>query len=99
MAGSKITLATGSKMTGDFRTAHPNVTKAVYYTADVYEDLLAQEDCVGIRIYNALDANGVITNVLVGVDRDGNDLINGSIYDLGGKCPGGSCSNNNSLNS
>lgn len=87
MAGSKITLATGSKMTGDFRTAHPNVTKAVYYTADVYEDLLAQEDCVGIRIYNALDANGVITNVLVGVDRFGNDLYQGSIYDFGDKTP------------
>ena len=83
MAGSEITLAEGSVMTAEFRKDYPNATKAVYYTADVYEDLLAQTGCVGIRIYNAINEDGKLTNVLVGVDRDGNDLYTGKVYDNG----------------
>lgn len=98
MAGSIITLQEGSDMTAEFRKNFPNATKAVYYTADVYEDLLAQAGCVGIRIYNAINEDNKLTNVLVGVDRDGNDLVNGKIYDLGTLCPTG-CPVNNSLNS
>ena len=87
MAGSIITLAAGSKMTKSFRTNYPNATKAVYYTADVYEDLLAQTGCVGIRIYNAINEDGKLTNVMVGVDKDGNDLYTGKVYDSGGLTP------------
>ncbi len=87
MAGSIISLADGSKMTADFRKKFPNETKAVYYSADVYNDLLAQEGCVGIRIYNALDSDRKMTNVLVGVDQDGNDLYQGRIYDSGDRTP------------
>jgi hypothetical protein len=98
MAGSKITLAEGATMTAEFRRVHPTLTKAVYYAADVYEDILAQEGCVGIRIYHAKDANGKLTNVLVGVYKDGNDLYQGSVYNKGGLCPT-ACSSVNSLNS
>lgn len=98
MAGSIITLAAGSKMTKSFRTNYPNATKAVYYTSDVYEDLLAQTGCVGIRIYNALDDDDNLTNVLVGVDKDGNDMTSGKVYDRALRCPN-YCSSLNSLNS
>jgi hypothetical protein len=98
MAGSIITLAAGSKMTKSFRTNYPNATKAVYYTADVYEDLLAQTGCVGIRIYNAINEDGKLTNVMVGVDRFGNDMTTGKVYDMGSLCPT-VCSSNNALNS
>ena len=98
MAGSIITLAEGSEMTAEFRKAHPNATKAVYYTADVYEDILAQTGCVGIRIYKAINEDGKLTNVLVGVDKDGNDMITGKIYDDGLRCPT-VCSIANTLNS
>lgn len=98
MAGSIITLADGSKMTADFRKKFPNETKAVYYSADVYTDLLAQEGCVGIRIYNALDSDRKMTNVLVGVDQDGNDLYQSKVYNKGGLCPP-LCSTKNPLNS
>jgi hypothetical protein len=87
MAGSMISLADGSIMTADFRTKFPNETKAVYYSLDVYTGLLSQEGCVGIRIYNALDANGDMTNVLVGVDEHGNDLYSGRVYDFGDRTP------------
>lgn len=89
MAGSIISLADGSAMTASFRRKFPNETNAVYYSSNVYNDLLAQEGCVGIRIYNALDAEGKMTNVLVGVDDHGNDLYEGKLYDSGYKTPPG----------
>jgi hypothetical protein len=87
MAGSIITLADGSTMTADFREKFPNETKAVYYSSSVFSDLMAQEGCVGIRIYNALDAEDNMTNVLVGVDEHGNDLYQGKVYNRGTLCP------------
>ena len=87
MAGSIISLADGSTMTADFRERFPSETKAVYYSSNVYNDLMDQEGCVGIRIYNALDANGNMTNVLVGVDEHGNDLFKGIVYDSGDRTP------------
>ena len=94
MAGSIITLTTASGMTGNFRRNYPNATKAVYYTNDVYNDIMSQTGCVGIRIYNAVDANGNLTNVLVGVDAKGNDMYNGKIYDLGDRTPPAPVSSN-----
>lgn len=98
MAGSIITLADGSTMTASFRKSYPNATKAVMYSDTVYKDILSQTGCVGIRIYNAIDASGNMTNVLVGVDAKGNDLYNGKVYDSGILCPTG-CSTINPLNS
>ncbi len=98
MAGSIITLADASKMTATFRKNYPNATKGVMYSDNVFTDILAQRGCVGIRIYNGIDANGVLTNVLVGVDASGNDLYNGKVYDYGAICPN-MCSVANVLNS
>ncbi len=98
MAGSIITLTDASKMTADFRAKFPNETKAVYYTIDVYNDIMSQKGCVGIRIYNGLDASGVMQTVLVGVDSNGNDQYNGKIYDRGTLCPS-ICPPRNPLNS
>lgn len=98
MAGSIITLADGSTMTASFRRSYPNATKAVMYSDTVFKDILSQTGCVAIRIYNAIDASGNMTNVLVGVDANGNDLYNGKVYNDGHRCPP-SCSTNNPLNS
>jgi hypothetical protein len=81
MAGSEITLREGAAMTASFRQSHPNLTKALYFSRDVYEAILEQDDCEGIRIYNAINENGVLTHVLVGVDKFGNDLLPGKVYD------------------
>lgn len=98
MAGSIITLTDASNMTASFRRSFPNATKAVYYTIDVYNDIMSQTGCAGIRIYNAIDANGNMTNVLVGVDANGNDLYQGKVYEYGTRCPP-KCAVNNPLNS
>ncbi len=98
MAGSIISLADGSKMTADFRKKFPNESKAVYYSSNVFTELLSQEGCVGIRMYNALNEDDKLTNVLVGVDEDGNDLIHGKVYNKAVICPD-YCSKGNPLNS
>jgi len=98
MAGSIITLADGSTMTADFRAKFPNETKAAFYSSNVFNDLMSQEGCVGIRIYNAVDNEGFLTNILVGVNENGDDLVNGKIYNKAGLCPK-YCSKGNPLNS
>jgi hypothetical protein len=98
MAGSIISLTTASGMTATFRRNFPNATKAVYYTNNVYTDIMSQTGCVGIRIYNAVDASGNMTNVLVGVDAKGNDMYNGKVYNLGSLCPT-NCGTTNPINS
>lgn len=98
MAGSLITLTEGSTMTANFRRKFPHETKAVFYTLDIYTSLLSQEGCVGIRIYNALDVDGNMTNVMVGVDEQGNDLYEGKVYNRGIMCPH-VCPSSNPLNS
>jgi hypothetical protein len=97
MAGSIITLADASKMTATFRKNYPSETTGVMYSDDVFTDILSQSGCVGIRIYNGMDDNGNLTNVLVGVDINGNDLVEGKIYEYGARCPP-KCSANNPLN-
>ena len=98
MAGSIITLEEGSNMTADFRAKFPNESKAVFYSSNVFTELLSQEGCIGIRMYNALNEGDKLTNVLVGVDEDGNDLIHGKVYNKAVICPD-YCSKINSLNS
>lgn len=98
MAGSIITLADGSTKTARFRRKFSNETKAVYYSSNVYNDLMAQDGCVGIRIYNAIDEDGNLTNVLVGVDTNGDDMYTGTLINYGAICPP-ICPPKNPLNS
>jgi hypothetical protein len=62
--------------------------------------MLNQPNCVGTRIYYGLKDDGTQCLVLVGVDSDGNDLIDkdDKILDMGNLCPT-LCSKDNPLNS
>ncbi len=97
----RITLAEGSQMTRNYRTA--NGTGGVlilghYFGKKILTDILAQERCVGIRTYHALTEAGTKELVIVGVDANENDLVNGIIGDRSFICPP-RCGNNNTLNS
>jgi hypothetical protein len=61
--------------------------KAVYFERNIYDKILAQPGCVGIRQYFAQDGTAGVTLVLVGVDAKGNDLINGIIGEAAALCP------------
>ena len=97
--GEKISLSVASAMTKNYRdNAGVNPTLAHYIGRDLIEEILAQEGCVGIRIYYALNSNGSKELVLVGVDGDENDIVNGVIADKFIHCPT-YCGNTNALNS
>jgi hypothetical protein len=94
-----ISLAEASELTSNYRNAQTDdYIKAEYFGKNAVLDLLSQDACVGMRIYYGQDTAGVKKLVLVGVDGNGNDLVNGVILDKGFPCPM-YCSSSNSLNS
>ena len=83
-----IPLTTASAMTKRYRDANPpGVIISHAFSKDSVADLLAQTNCVGVRAYYGLDANGVKQLVLVGVDASDNDLYNGVLLDRSVACP------------
>lgn len=93
-----ITLAEASAWTANFRAANPTSIKGHYFGNRAIGDILEQTGCVGIRIYYALDDNGVQQLIVVGVDADENDMCNGLLAERSMPCPP-YCGNNNCLNS
>ena len=61
--------------------------KGGYFGRDIFETILSQKGCVGIRYYYARTDSGDATLVLVGVDSTGNDQIEGAIADKTYPCP------------
>lgn len=62
-------------------------------------DLLNQENCEGLRVYYSMDESQNFHMLLVGVDSEGEDIIDANeplILDEGGKCPP-YCSTNSEL--
>lgn len=54
---------------------------------DILFDMLKQENCEGIRIYTALNDEKKITFVIIGIDKNQNDMTDGLIADHLGLCP------------
>ena len=57
------------------------------YSRDIFDKVLAQPQCVGIRFYPGLDTSGRQTLLFCGVDRGGNDILAGIIGDAPWRCP------------
>jgi len=75
-----ITLAEAATLTQNFRTSHPTDLLGGAYGRDAIEAILAQPECVGIRIYFA-EKDGNLTTVLVGVKANEDDLYMGTLAD------------------
>ncbi len=83
-----IPLATAAQWTKNYRDANPsNAVKGHFYGKDAIQAILTQSDCVGIRIYYAIDDNGAKQLVIVGTDANENDLYNGLLAERGLPCP------------
>ena len=93
-----FSLKTASIWTKNYRTANPNGIKAHFFGKVILEQILAQTGCVGIRMFYALDDNGVQQMIIVGTDANENDLINGIIGEMSVPCPN-NCGVKNLLNS
>jgi hypothetical protein len=60
---------------------------AGYFGRSIFDNILTQKRCVGIRIYNAKHENGAPVFVLVGVDESGKDIVSGPIGEGLLPCP------------
>jgi hypothetical protein len=97
----KINLEEAAKLTSNYRNQFESGKKYIKGEAfgkNAIIDMLNQPNCVGTRIYYGLKNDGTQCLVLVGVDADGNDLVDGVILDMGTSCPP-HCSTDNPLNS
>ena len=80
-------LDTAAEWTANYRKANPNGIKAHFFGRDIIQRILDQDGCVGIRCYYALDEKGVQQMIMVGADKDENDLYNGIIAEVSKPCP------------
>jgi hypothetical protein len=97
--GDFITLREGSEMTKRYRdTIQPGEVIGVFMGKEKIKAILDQSECEGIRFYFAKNERNENNLVLVGADKNENDLVNGLIADHLIPCPprGG---NSNDLNS
>lgn len=83
--GEFITLSEGSDMTSEFRSSYSTQPLGYFFGREKLEELLAQENCEGIRIYFG-EKNSTLQLVLVGADDNQDDLLD-KILDMGSKCP------------
>ena len=95
----KIPLDDAAALTRRYRESVAKGTElAGMFPREVYERLLAQPGCAGIRLYHGRKADGKPAMVLVGVDEDGNDMVNGELDEEHFPCPP-YCDGTNALNS
>lgn len=77
--GRFVPLSLSKKWVANFRKSNPKHTHAFYFGCELFENLLKEPGCVGIRIYYAQDDDGSPKMVLVGVDKSGRDILKKSI--------------------
>lgn len=95
--GGEITLSEGAALTEEYRRLNSGSTKAHFLGKDLINEILTQEDCMGIRIYYGLDEYGNKELVIVGADSNEDDILD-LIVDKTIKCPT-VCGSSNDLNS
>lgn len=94
--GEQITLEEGGEYTLRYRAENPGGIKGVFFGRSHIEQILAQGDCKGLRMYFAKNQDGTPTLVVVGADSNQNDQLN-LIFQQLSPCPL-KCSTPNLLN-
>lgn len=72
--------------TYNYRQANPGATKAHFFGIERIQEILNQSDCMGIRIYYAIDDTGKKQLILAGCLADGTDMLN-LLMDYSVPCP------------
>lgn len=99
--GEDIGYELGAKMIQRWHKENPDDVLASFTGRNIIESILAQPGCTGIRMFNAINDLGIKQLVLVGVDKDGNNILNfttigdngeliknkGIVADRSGICP------------
>jgi len=86
--GEVISLDEAIKFTHSFQEQNPIQLKSFSVGAEKIKIILQQDDCVGVRIYNGYDLDtGQANLVLVGFNKDGEDITDGVIVERLSPCP------------
>lgn len=94
--GGMIEITAAAALTAEHRKSMGGITQAHYFGRNNIDNILAQQGCVGVRVYRGIDVKGDHQLMIVGVDASGDDML-GMIADLSTPCPN-SCSSANPLN-
>ena len=88
-SGGLISEQKAKELIAEFAIKFPGEVVSSFIGAANVNNILEQEDCIGLRIYNGYDAvEKKISLVLVGVDKSDNDILTGAIiYDKLITCP------------
>lgn len=85
--GEEFPLATAAEWTANYRAANPEGVHAHFFGNTILNKILAQPGCVGLRMYYALDENGVQQMIVVGVNADESDQYTKTIAERSVACP------------
>ncbi len=96
--GGPITPAEAATLTSNYRSKRAaGVVLGGFFGKNHINKLLAQEGCMGIRVYHGESADGTPEIILVGVDANENDILT-LVIENSVKCPP-FCASLNFLNS
>lgn len=76
-----------AKWTKNYREKNPNETLAHYFGEKAIRKIFSQPYCIGMRIYYALNDEGEKQLIIVGVDKNGDDIYQGLIAERSIPCP------------
>ncbi|MDP1800519.1 MAG: hypothetical protein Q8L81_04155 [Bacteroidota bacterium] len=82
-----VTLEEATAWTANYRNNNPGEVRSHFYGRDAISAILAQTNCVGIRIYHAINDRDEKVLVLVGVKSDESDMHTGLMAERGIMCP------------
>lgn len=86
--GEVITLDEAIDFTHTYQNNNPDEIKSFFAGINKINRILGQDDCIGIRFYNGENSTtGAKNLVLVGVDKDGEDITSGVIVEYLTPCP------------
>lgn len=85
--GGPIDRAKAKRWTANYRERGRGKTNSHLFGAETVKSLLDQKDCVGLRIYYALNDEGEQQLLLVATDSEGNDLKESEVLDFSSACP------------
>lgn len=82
----RISLAQATALTQTWQKEHAGERKAWMFSREVIDEILAQPNCKGIRIY-AAGTKDDVTVVVVGTDGSDKDMTDGPIGEMAWPCP------------
>jgi hypothetical protein len=85
--GHDINLNDAIRFTATYRETKGDEFLGGFFGKEAIKNILNQQGCAGIRIYNAIDDNNKRTYVLVGVTSDNVDMTGGELAEFLIGCP------------